>query len=163
MDHFDKIKNGIQASLSNLSLPKEVSFDNEKVLELRKNKEDFSLFFVNKLLFKVRIKKGQCILTFQGEYQELLPEARVLANTALEVRVNDTGEIVSLGKQIGKIFEYELDKTHGEAFGCCSRYLECSDAAECVREDEDFVFALGCQYRLNLRDNRIFYGEKANC
>jgi hypothetical protein len=47
-----------------------------------------------------------------------------------------------------------------ESFGCCSLYVECSDARECLRwRDEEY---LGCAYRRNLESGRIFYGQNAN-
>jgi len=45
-------------------------------------------------------------------------------------------------------------------FGCCSRFLECSDAKRCIVTDESF--SVLCTYRENLENNRIFYGKNAN-
>lgn len=42
-------------------------------------------------------------------------------------------------------------------FGCCSRYLECSDAKKCVNPDKEL--ALKCYYLKNLRKGLIFYGD----
>lgn len=42
-------------------------------------------------------------------------------------------------------------------FGCCSRYVECSDAGHCIHPD--IMFAVQCAYRENLRKGRIFYGK----
>lgn len=43
---------------------------------------------------------------------------------------------------------------------CCSRYLACSDAKQCVHPDP--AFALGCGYRKILASGRIFYGANRN-
>lgn len=43
-----------------------------------------------------------------------------------------------------------------ERFGCCSSYVECSNAKRCLHE-EDFEY-LGCYYRANLEAGKIFYG-----
>lgn len=43
---------------------------------------------------------------------------------------------------------------------CCSRYLECSDAKQCVHPDP--AFALGCGYRKILASGKIYYGENRN-
>ena len=45
-------------------------------------------------------------------------------------------------------------------FGCCSRYLKCSDAKECVHEDKQY--AKGCAYYSNLKNGKIFYGKNRN-
>ncbi|MBS6701485.1 MAG: hypothetical protein KH284_07760 [Clostridiales bacterium] len=44
-----------------------------------------------------------------------------------------------------------------DPFGCCSRYLECSDLKRCVHPD--IVYATACQYRKNLENGAIFYGK----
>lgn len=45
-------------------------------------------------------------------------------------------------------------------FDCCSRYMECSNAKECVHPDPDTAFL--CGYRRVLRDGKIFYGANRN-
>ena len=45
-------------------------------------------------------------------------------------------------------------------FGCCNRYIECSDARRCVIAADRF--SNGCQYRENLEAGRIFYGRNRN-
>lgn len=45
-------------------------------------------------------------------------------------------------------------------FGCCSKYVECSNTKRCVMSDP--VYATACQYRNNLSNNKIFYGDNKN-
>lgn len=45
-------------------------------------------------------------------------------------------------------------------FGCCSRFVECSDAKKCVHENK--IYSMGCKYRKNLEAGRIFYGKNRN-
>lgn len=45
-------------------------------------------------------------------------------------------------------------------YGCCSRYLSCSDEKKCLHPD--LLYATGCIYRRNLENNLVFYGENAN-
>lgn len=45
-------------------------------------------------------------------------------------------------------------------FGCCSRYVECSDAKHCIHPD--IMFAVQCAYRQNLHNGKIFYGKNRN-
>ena len=47
-----------------------------------------------------------------------------------------------------------------ELFGCCSRYVECSDNKGCVHPDGRF--AQGCMYKSNLEKGQIFYGVNRN-
>lgn len=46
------------------------------------------------------------------------------------------------------------------AFDCCSRYEACSDAKQCVHPDP--MVSVGCSYRRNLNQGRIFYGKNRN-
>lgn len=50
--------------------------------------------------------------------------------------------------------------TSTERFGCCSRYLECSDELRCVQPN--VPWAHGCMYRENLNRGRVFYGKNRN-
>ncbi|WHH58292.1 hypothetical protein [Petroclostridium sp. X23] len=46
-----------------------------------------------------------------------------------------------------------------EFIGCCSSYVECSDALRCIHEaDPEYA---GCSYRKNLERGRVFYGKNA--
>ena len=47
-----------------------------------------------------------------------------------------------------------------DAFGCCSRYRECSDAGKCVNPNEEL--SAHCVYRNHLNNGRVFYGKEAN-
>jgi len=47
-----------------------------------------------------------------------------------------------------------------DSFGCCSRYLECSDKKSCIHPDRER--ARGCMYKTNLDKGLIFYGENRN-
>ena len=46
-----------------------------------------------------------------------------------------------------------------ERFGCCHRYVECSDAGKCIAPDP--IHAKGCYYKENLEKGKIFYGKNA--
>lgn len=47
-----------------------------------------------------------------------------------------------------------------DTFGCCSRYLECSEAGHCLHPDQ--AAAKSCLYRKNLESGQCFYGKNAN-
>lgn len=46
-----------------------------------------------------------------------------------------------------------------EKFGCCGKYVECSDARKCLHSNT--FYAKACYYRKNLDSGRIFYGKNA--
>lgn len=58
------------------------------------------------------------------------------------------------------VFDLQLSKFEpSEKFGCCGKYLECSDAKECLYKDK--FYARACYYKSNLEAGRIFYGKNA--
>lgn len=58
---------------------------------------------------------------------------------------------------INKIF---IDVFSFPSFGCCGKYIECSDIRHCVHDDR--AYATACQYRKALEDGKIFYGKNRN-
>lgn len=51
-------------------------------------------------------------------------------------------------------------RTKSTAFGCCSRFNECSDALCCVHENK--FYSKACMYRMNLSQGKVFYGTNKN-
>ncbi|MDO5300086.1 MAG: hypothetical protein Q4F18_11705 [Clostridia bacterium] len=52
-----------------------------------------------------------------------------------------------------------------ESFGCCHAFMECSDARQCLYENDSGErgrWCWGCMYHWNLLNGRIFYGKNAN-
>jgi hypothetical protein len=162
---MDLHESGIRKSIANLlaalDLPKEVSLSRNDVLKLNEQKTHYSLVFADKLLFRIIKRKAEYILEFQREYEKYLPNPEVLPSKWVQIRLKEFDEINTLKDSIGNILRYEIKRTHGDPFGCCSKYLECSDSRKCVHED--FLLSLGCQYRTNLLEDRIFYGKNKNC
>ena len=159
--HDVGIRKNIAKLLAELHLPSEVSLDNKNVLKLDQKKNHYSLLFVDKLLFRIVPKRTEYVLEFQPEYEKFFAEKTTSPGKWVEIRLREPDEIEGLKESIGNIFEYEIKRTHGDLFGCCSRYVQCSDSWKCIHED--FLLSLGCQYRINLLENRIFYGKNKNC
>ncbi len=51
--------------------------------------------------------------------------------------------------------EYNMYTGKSDAFGCCSRYKECSDAHKCIHVNQ--MYAKACMYRKNLENGKVFY------
>lgn len=47
-----------------------------------------------------------------------------------------------------------------ESFGCCNDFIRCSDALQCLHEEDRFYN--NCMYRKNLEAGRVFYGKNKN-
>lgn len=43
------------------------------------------------------------------------------------------------------------------SFGCCSRFVECSNKGSCVHPN--LLYSKGCSYRKNLESGDVFYGQ----
>lgn len=70
------------------------------------------------------------------------------------MQYGESGELIDL---VGEMF---LDAVNFESFGCCNKYVECSNAKKCLHED--FLYSTACMYRKNLEKNKIFYGINKN-
>lgn len=47
-----------------------------------------------------------------------------------------------------------------EPFGCCAKYVECSNSKRCLHSDP--LYSKACMYRKNLEAGKIFYGVNEN-
>lgn len=60
-----------------------------------------------------------------------------------------------------KVFDFQLGAFEpSEKFGCCSKYVECSDAKECLYGEK--FYARACYYKGSLENGKIFYGKNCN-
>ncbi len=53
-----------------------------------------------------------------------------------------------------------LEAMNFPQFGCCDKFVQCSDAKKCVHSD--LLYSTACMYRKNLENNKIFYGKNKN-
>lgn len=58
------------------------------------------------------------------------------------------------------IIDMCLDAMSFNSFGCCSKYVECSDRIQCLHSDQ--LYSNACMYRKNLEAGKIFYGKNKN-
>ncbi len=70
------------------------------------------------------------------------------------MQYRETGELIDL------VTEMFLDAVNFEHFGCCHKYVDCSNAKKCLHED--FLYSTACLYRKNLEKDIIFYGVNKN-
>ncbi len=71
----------------------------------------------------------------------------------------DSPEIYGFIRQIvsQKLSQYV---SSAGTFGCCDRYIACSDAKKCIHPNR--LYSTACAYRRNLENGRIFYGKNCN-
>lgn len=124
-----------------------------------------SVYFLNSnmRLFQIRMRKKNKYLLLPESCVAELPEGTVVERVKSEegmirVPLESPEDILRYASQLRSILDKTSRKYH--EFACCSRYEACSDAKTCIHPD--VIFALGCQYRHNLMDGKIFYGKNKN-
>lgn len=77
--------------------------------------------------------------------------------TRINIPFQAPEEIYNIRDIILEAFEIAYLENADLSFGCCSRFIACSDEMECIHPNH--LFALGCAYRKNLDQGKIFYGK----
>lgn len=69
-------------------------------------------------------------------------------------------EVVNLQPLFWEVYDEACLLGASEPFGCCSRYMECSDNKKCIQSNPKIY--RDCQYRKHLLNGKIFYGVNRN-
>lgn len=134
-----------------------------KQITISKNKDDsFSVKAKNNLVVKIIQKKDLFYVQFKEKYSPTFHDQTI------ELLKDGTGQITATSKEqlshlLGQACEIAIEiisEYSGETFGCCSRYLTCSDERKCVHPDR--LFSRACSYRKNLENGRVFFGKNRN-
>ena len=89
--------------------------------------------------------------------------------TIKQVTSDKTFVHVIFNKNDNNIFSYIREnimyclrhyESKAKSFGCCSKFIQCSDAKKCVHENK--LYSMSCAYRHNLDSGKIFYGKNRN-
>ncbi len=102
---------------------------------------------------------------FIGKPDRMIDKGLV-PNTYFEKYLFNKGELPEIMdswlEYIDKLVGYELRiyESKAASFGCCSHFIECSDAKECVHENR--LYACACSYKRHLDRGEIFYGKNRN-
>lgn len=89
-------------------------------------------------------------------------ELKKIGDNPQHVSVSFPTDITDFYSYVESVLLYRLAHYHtAEAsFGCCSQFIQCSDAKKCLHENK--LYSTACIYRRNLESGRIFYGENRN-
>lgn len=140
------------------------SYDLNTVKLVQRLPESASPYFAIEIL-------GQSCLNFRGkkvEHLEVSPRIQhFFAKSNIELK-----SLASKDWLRTKADEFSFHKYHSlvtdiyelylcsNGFDCCSHYMACSDAKQCVYSD--IMFAGKCTYRKKLKSNIIFFGVNRN-
>ncbi len=83
-------------------------------------------------------------------------------NNYFRMNINNIEDIKNISEIISIIFSKLFLQyiNSEESFGCCSKYLDCSNALHCT--NNNIRLRLACLYKHNLDENKIFYGKNKN-
>jgi hypothetical protein len=113
---------------------------------------------LGKTFGRLEIKPSYCLLI--DSLIDLKPKLKQLSNGRYALPFDDMRELASCKNIVLDIYDYRERKAKGRLFDCCSRYMACSDARNCVHPSKEF--SLSCSYRRAIKQGVIFYGVNRN-
>lgn len=132
----------------------------ESLVDLRKNKTDYSIRFGGAVIVKLGPDDNPYLELPTAFLRQSEDWRRFAGKGAFaHIPVDQPAQIMAYSQMIKDSLQYAIDGTPKD-YDCCSRYQQCSDAMRCVHPDG--LFALQCGYRKILKSGRIFYGVNRN-
>jgi hypothetical protein len=133
--------------------------------EIRQNKGFETILFCNSAVIRIKnLKNGLTNLDLSKECIDLIKLHNRVRYTKSEVNwgklVFNENTAKLIVDNIETVFKQCYMNESVDTFGCCSRYLACSDEKQCIHPD--IKFAEGCMYKRHLDSGRIFYGKNRN-
>lgn len=132
------------------------------ILVFQELKNFSSVYFLdsNELFFRIRLRKKSRYILIPEEYEDLLPPDTIVSRTKsdagmVRIAIQTYEDILKYVPVLRSVLE-RICRKHRD-FGCCSRYMECSDAMACLHPDPKF--AICCWYQQNLSEGKVFYGK----
>lgn len=133
------------------------------------NKDNSISFMVfHSILLKITFQKDKKVIAIRkldninlDVLKSMFEDVKYKENDPyIKIYITDIDEINKLTVQLQSIYIYLYLKKPVEQIGCCSRYVECSDALKCTNPNKKL--ARCCQYKRNLENGKIFYGKHKN-
>lgn len=146
-----------------------ISQDEREKITVNVNKNSSVSFMVFKnILLKITFQKAKMFVEIRKldcvNLDKLSKEFKNVKYKENELYVkiylDSIEDINKLDTEVKEIYKYLYSNEPTDSFGCCSRYIECSDSLKCTNADKKF--AKGCQYKGNLESGKIFYGKNKN-
>ena len=113
---------------------------------------------------EVRSKNLNLFKEYIDEHSAVITSVKEKASKDIgewsRITIESLDDVLALSRPLSIVYMLVLSELGGESFGCCSRYVQCSDAKKCV--NPNFMMSLACSYRRNLEAGRIFYGKNKN-
>ena len=154
--------------VENLSEESVIKADREKITYKENKNDSISYSVFKNIILKITFQKARMFIEIRKIDNIKLEELESKFNEVkykeedlyIKIYIYDVEEIYKLKYEIEEIYKYLYTNEPADIFGCCSRYIECSDALKCTNPNKRL--AKGCQYKTNLENGRIFYGKNKN-
>lgn len=132
------------------------------ILELRESRSgDIGFYFDCQLYIKFSIKNEALNITKElyTNFLPDLPSEDLKGNQAPKGGVQVSLPLAQQKDFFEKALGYLIKvKKPTNSFGCCSRYIKCSEAGKCLHEHP--YYSKGCAYRANLENGENYYKRK---
>lgn len=156
LDVVSEIKNDIVEQIGDIIYAPHI-----KVIQNKSN--IISINAKKRLVCHIKLKGKTKYIEFKSEYASLFPHDSLESTSEnfLRYAISDLSDVKKKYSEIVKMFAGELKKQREDVFGCCSRYIECSNAKKCLHPN--WFRSLSCEYKSHLESGEIFYGRNKNC
>lgn len=134
-----------------------------KFLNVKENQDgSISIKAKSILVAKIKLSKRTAYIEVKSKYEKDFINFEVIRtkNDNSRIKIDGIDEVLALSEQLSIVYMKVLSELGEESFGCCHRYVECSDALKCLHPD--FLTSLACSYKKNLDKGRVFYGKNKN-
>ncbi|MGI6108294.1 MAG: hypothetical protein ACOYB8_00405 [Eubacteriaceae bacterium] len=125
----------------------------------------FAIKFFTKKIAGIKYMKSRKIyyLEIPNDFSKIFekePDMKSVSN-GIRYSLKDDNAISDLIDPLVNVYNYlQAEYMDGEMFGCCHKYIECSEVKHCIHPDK--VYSNKCHYKNNLENGRIFYGSNKN-
>jgi len=132
-------------------------------LKLLKTSGTASVLALEKIMCKIDVKQQLAFIQVRLRFEKqakaagLVFEADRSLKNYIRIPILDEQPVSALNLLLQEAFKMAYRENADTSFSCCSRFIECSDARKCTNPKP--LFALGCAYKDNLENGRIFYGQ----
>jgi len=139
--------------------------ENDKILDsinLQTNKTYETIKIENTASIRIFVNSKSKYISIKSRYADFMDETRYKAIKSdkhwIRYDIETESDLEEISEILLKI--YEDIRPSGRMFGCCSRFIECSDALQCTNPNRKH--AKNCWYKIHLDTGRIFYGKNEN-
>lgn len=180
INEVKKILEDIIAEIDEKKIPKA----QRESVSIKKNKNSISFFAYGNILLKLFLQKDLAfeireisqddivnlielekeplkIITLENFVDKFSKASKRNGNiNYIKCNLENIYSINKVKNELKEVYYYLFLASPVDSFGCCSRYNECSNVRECINPDKKM--AQGCQYKENLKKDRVFYGRNRN-